>query len=112
MDETKYGFWFPPDVSVHGRQIHSLINIVHWFMLLLFIGWGAFFVWCLIKYRAREGHKALYAPVKAIATKYIEVGVVVIEVFLLFGLSTPVWLAYKNAPKDEQNALHIRIVGE
>ena len=29
MDETKYGFWFPPDVSTHGVQIDQLIDIAH-----------------------------------------------------------------------------------
>lgn len=112
MDEKVYGWWLPPDVSVHGAKIDQLITVLHWFMLLLFIGWGAFFVYCLVKYRAREGHKALYAPVAAIATKYIEVAVVVVEVFLLFGLSTPVWLAYKNNPPADKDALHIRVVAE
>ena len=86
MDETKYGWWLPMDVSTHGAKIDQLIAVLHWFMLLLFVGWGAFFVYCLIKYRAREGHAAIYAPVKAIATKYIEAAVVVVEVFLLFAL--------------------------
>ena len=40
MDETKYGYWLPPDVSTHGAQIDSLMSVVHWFMLLLFVGWG------------------------------------------------------------------------
>ena len=58
MDETKYGWWLPVDVSVHGARIDQLISVVHWFMLLLFVGWGAFFVYCLIKFRARDGHQA------------------------------------------------------
>ena len=62
MDESKYGFWFPPDVSTHGVQIDQLIDIVHWFMLILFVGWGIFFVYCLVKYRARPGHTAAYLP--------------------------------------------------
>jgi cytochrome c oxidase subunit 2 len=112
MDEKVYGWWLPPDVSVHGAKIDQLINVIHWFALALFVGWGAFFVYCLIKYRARPGHTALYAPVKAVATKYIEAFVVIIEVFLLFGLSTPVWLAYKNQAPDEKSAQHIKIVAE
>jgi len=112
MDEKVYGWWLPPDISVHGAGIDRLIGVLHWFMALLFVGWGIFFVYCLIKFRAREGHQALYAPVKAVVTKYLEVGVVVIEIFLLFGLSTPVWLAYKNDPPSEKDALHVRIVAE
>jgi cytochrome c oxidase subunit 2 len=112
MDEKVYGWWLPPDISVHGAKIDQLMSTVHWFMLLLFVGWGAFFVYCLIKYRARDGHTAVYAPVHAVFTKYVEAAVVVVEVFLLFALSTPVWLAYKNSPPSEKEAVHVRIVAE
>src|SRR5207302_7410542 len=101
MDEKVYGWWYPPDVSVHGVQIDGLINTVHWFMLLLFVGWGIFFIWVLYKFRARPGHTAQYAPIKATFTKYIEAGVVVFETFLLFGLSAPIWAKYKNQPPKE-----------
>ena len=112
MDETKYGWWLPMDVSVHGHLIDQLISVVHWFMLLLFVGWGIFFVYCLIHFRAREGHKALHMPIKGVFTKYIEVGVIVVEVFVLFGLSTPVWFAYKNHPPAEKDAVTIKLVAE
>src|SRR5438034_528498 len=116
MDEIKTGlqhFWsMPMDVSVHGAQIDSLIAVLHWFLAILFVGWGAFFVWCLVKFRARPGHVATYAPIKGIFTKYIEVAVVVVEVFLLFGLSTPVWLAYKTHVPSEAEALHVRVTGQ
>src|SRR3954465_1134637 len=112
MDEKLYGWWLPPDVSVHGAKIDQLMSVLHWFMLLLFVGWGIFFVYCLVKFRARPGRTAVYSPVKGIATKYIEAFVVVIEVFLLFGLSTPVGLAYKNNVPDAAKALHVRLVAE
>ena len=112
MDEKVYGWWLPPDISVHGAKIDQLISVLHWFMLLLFIGWGAFFIYCLVRFRARPGHTAMYTPIKAIATKYIEGFVVVVEVFLLFGLSTPVWLAYKNNMPDASKALHVKVVAE
>ena len=112
MDETKYGWWLPMDVSTHGASIDKLILVLHWFMLLLFVGWGIFFVYCLVKFRAREGHKALYEPIKASFTKYLEGGIVVFEIILLFGLSTPVWLAYKNQPPPDDKALHVQLVAE
>ena len=112
MDEKIYGWWLPPDVSVHGAKIDQLMSVLHWFMLLLFLGWGIFFVYCLVRFRARPGHVAMYTPVKGIGTKYIEAFVVVVEIFLLFGLSTPVWLAYKNNVPDAKKALHVRVVTE
>jgi cytochrome c oxidase subunit 2 len=112
MDETKYGWWLPQDVSLHGAKIDQLILVVHWFMALLFIGWGLFFIYCLIKFRARPGHTAVYLPTKGIFTKYIEVAVIVVEVVVLFGLSTPVWFAYKNHPPAEKDAVVIKVVAE
>jgi cytochrome c oxidase subunit II len=112
MDESKYGWWLPPDVSTHGPQIDSLIGALHWFMVLLFVGWGIFFVYCLVKFRARSGHRATYEPIKGVFTKYLEAAVVVVEVFLLFGLSTPVWLAYKTRPPSEAEAMKVRVVAE
>jgi cytochrome c oxidase subunit 2 len=112
MDQItgSYGFWLPMDISAHGAAIDRLMSVVHWFMFLLFVGWGAFYVYCLIRFRARAGHGASYAPVKGIFTKYIEAAVVVVEVILLFGLSTPVWFKYKGAPTGD--AQHIRLVAE
>src|SRR5581483_10548334 len=71
MDEKLYGWWLPPDVSVHGAKIDQLISVLHWFMALLFIGWGIFFVYCLIKFRARPGHTALYTPAKAMHIRVV-----------------------------------------
>jgi cytochrome c oxidase subunit 2 len=112
MDDSKYGFWLPMDVSTHGAQIDQLIAIVHWFMLLLFVGWGAFFVYCLIKFRARPGRIAIYNPPKALFTKWIEAGVIVFEVLVLFGFSTPVWFRYKNHPPTEKDSLVVKLVSE
>ena len=112
MDEKIYGYWLPPDLSKHGAQIDSLIGTVHWFMLLLFVGWGIYFVWVLLKFRARPGHTALYQPVKAVFSKYIEAGVVVFEAFLLFGLSSPIWAKYKNSPPTEAESVNVRVIAE
>ena len=112
MDQItgSYGYWLPMDISAHGGPIDRLMAVIHWFMLLLFVGWGIYYVYCLIKFRARPGHTATYAPVKAIFTKYVEAAVVVVEGVLLFGLSTPVWFKYKGAPAGDAN--QIRLVAE
>ena len=36
-------FWLPEDFSSHGHKIDLLITVVHWFMAVLFVGWGIFF---------------------------------------------------------------------
>ena len=112
MDESAYGYWLPPDASAHGPQIDHLIVWMHAFMAVIFLGWLAFFLFCLVKFRARADHRATYKLPRAAFVKYAEVSVVFVELLLLFGVSTPIWFRYRQAPADLSNALHIKVVAE
>lgn len=113
MSDSPYGWWLPPDISTHGAGVDRLINVVHWFMALLFVAWGIFFIYCLIRFRQRKDLKASYELPPAKVSKYAEVGVAVVEAFLLIGLSMPLWAAVKHDfPAEKRNPLHVRVVAE
>ncbi|MEE8573692.1 MAG: hypothetical protein V3T20_10525, partial [Gemmatimonadota bacterium] len=116
MDATTpeaFGLWLPPDISVHGAGIDQIINLLHWFMLFLFVGWACFLIFTLFKFRARPGQKADYYGVQTHATSYLEAGIVVIEVIILVGLSIPVWAELKSDPPQPTQAdVVVRVVGE
>lgn len=105
-------YWLPEDYSTHGAGIDQLITIIHWFMALLFVGWGIFYLYCLFRFRHRDGHKATYEPITAKVSKYAEVGVLVFEIVLLLGISMPIWAKYKNEPPKESEATMVRVVAE
>ena len=42
----------PLQASAHAAEIDRIIVIIHWLMLALFVGWGIFFVYTLIRFRA------------------------------------------------------------
>jgi len=107
-----YGRWTPPDISVHGHKIDQLITIVHYFMAVLFVAWGIFFVYCLTRFRARPGGRAEYHPVKGKTSKYAEVGVAIFEAILLLGFSMPAWAEYKNDPPAKAERYEVRAIGE
>ena len=44
----------PPNASEHGYQIDHIIEFSHWFMAALFVGWSAFFVYVLLRFRKRH----------------------------------------------------------
>jgi len=112
-DAMHYGRWLPPMLTTHGGDIDKLITILHYFMAALFIGWGIFYCYCVLNFRARPGHKATYQPVKGKVSKYLEVAVALFEVFLLVGLSSPVWAKYKNdKPGSDQNPLTVRVTAK
>lgn len=112
LASTQYGAWTPPQYSLHGGSIDKLIDVVHVFMFVIFIPWAIFFVYCLMNFRSRPGHKATYTPIKAKVSKYAEVGVAVFEAFLLLGMSMPVWADYKNNPPAPDQRLEMRVVAE
>jgi cytochrome c oxidase subunit 2 len=112
MEEIRYGYGLPPDLSAHGAGIDQLINILHIFMIVLFVGWGLFFIFTLVKFRQRQGHKASYESASSKLPKFVEVGVVLFEAFLLIGLSFPIWNYYKTNPPAEKDALSVRVVGQ
>jgi cytochrome c oxidase subunit 2 len=80
-------------------------------MIAMFVAWGIFFVYCMVKFRQREGHKAEYQPIKAKLAKAAEIGVIVVEAVLLVFLSMPAWAKYKEVPQTA-DALRVRIIGE
>jgi cytochrome c oxidase subunit 2 len=84
-------------------------------MVLLFVAWGVFFVYCLLKFRQRSGHRAVIDPIKAKVSKWAEIGVAVFEAALLIGLAIPVWASVKrDFPSDtgDAPAQHVRVVAE
>ena len=112
MEEPKYGWWLPPNVSVVGDDIDAMIILIHWFMLVLFVGWSIFIVYCLVRFRARESHVAAYEPIKASFSKWLEVGVAVAEAVVLLALAMPVWAMIKNEFPQQKDPMVVRVVAE
>ncbi len=112
MQEKIYGYWLPINVSTHGEAVDQLINVLHIFMALLFVGWGIFFVYCLIRFRQGANPQARYEPIQGKTSKYLEVVIVVFEAFLLVGLSMPVWSDFKSALPSESEALTVHVMAE
>ncbi len=84
------------NASEHGPQVDFLLEIVHWFMLILFVGWSIFFVYALIRFRKSKNPKADYVGVASHRSTYIEIGVVVAEAVLLLGFAFPLWAKRVN----------------
>jgi len=105
--------YLPPDVSVHGHEQDKLFWILHVFMGVLFVGWGIFFVYCLVRFRQRANHRASCDLIKAKPSKYVEILVAAFEAVLLLGFSIPIWASVKNdIPPPTDNPVRIRVVAE
>ena len=113
MLELLRNFGLPSvSASTQGPQIDNIISIVHWLMLILFVGWGAYFIYTLIKFRASNNPKADYNGVKNHYSSYIEGLVAVVEVVLLFGFAFPIWASRVNDVPVGTEVVQIRVVGQ
>lgn len=102
----------PPDWSAHGHRIDALIGALHWLMLLLFVGWGAYFLYVLFRFRAGRNPKADYVGAKGTASRYVEIAVVLAEVALLVGFAFPIWSERVAEFPPEDEAVRVRVIGE
>ncbi len=98
--------------STQGPAIDNIISLIHWLMLILFVGWGAYFIYALNKFKASSNPKADYHGVKSHFSSYIEAGVAVIEVVLLFGFAFPIWASRVNDVPKGPDAVQIRVVAQ
>ncbi len=102
----------PPLASAHGGQIDSLIGWIHIFMLILFVGWGGFFLYVLARFRQSRNPVADYRGVTSHRSTYLEVGVAVVEAVLLIGFAIPLWATRVEAMPPESEALVVQVTGE
>jgi len=102
----------PLQASTHAAQIDQMTVLVHWLMLVMFVGWGAFFLFVLFRFRSGANPRANYAGAKGKFAKSTEIAVAVIEVVLLVGYAIPAWALRVRAFPSESEAVVLRLVGE
>jgi len=112
MSPSKF-FGIPENMSAHGGQVDHMIDVVHWFMIVLFVGWTAFFLLCLFKFWHRRHPKANYHGVRNHLTTHLEIGVVIIEAVLLLGFAFPLWEERVDSWETVQklDPARVRVVG-
>ncbi len=104
---------FLPEVaSAHGKGLDDLLIYVHLLMLVLFVGWLAFFVVAVFKYRKSANPKADYVGARSHFSTYAEVGVAAIEGLLLLGFAVPLWANSVDRFPEEKDATVIQIMGQ
>lgn len=102
----------PALASQHGRQVDNLIIYMHWLMIVLFIGWLAYFAYALFRFRRSRHPKADYHGVRNHASSYIEGAVALVEGVLLVGLAIPYWARAVDKFPSPSDSTVIQIVAQ
>ena len=101
----------PVAASAHASDVDSLISIVHWLMAVLFVGWGGFFVFALVKFRKGANPRADYHGAKGKLSKGIEIAIVVVEAILLIFFAIPAWAKRVGSFPSETEAVVVLTTG-
>src|SRR5678816_623384 len=102
----------PPNASSHGYQIDHILEFCHWFMAALFVGWSAFFIYVLLRFRKRRHPAADHAGVRSGISTHLEFSVVLIEAVLLLGFAIPLWATRVNHFPENENAVVVHALGQ
>jgi cytochrome c oxidase subunit 2 len=101
----------PVQASAHAAEIDNMTVLVHWLMLVLFVGWGAFFLFVLVKFRRGANPKASYTGAKGKFAKSTEVAVALVEVALLVFYAIPAWARRVTNFPGGSDAVIVRVTG-
>jgi cytochrome c oxidase subunit 2 len=103
-----------PNASEHGYQVDLMLEVCHWFMALLFVGWTGFFLYMIWRFHRSRNPKADYHGVQSKASAHLEFTVVLIEAVLLLGFALPLWGKRVNEDQfpDKTDAIRVHAVGE
>jgi cytochrome c oxidase subunit 2 len=102
----------PQVASQHGGALDHTLGLVHWLMLVLFVGWGSFFTWVLWRFRAKRQPVADARGVTSHTSTWLEGGVAVVEAILLIGFSIPLWADRVERFPAPADSTQVRVVGE
>ena len=102
----------PVAASSHAGEVDHILGLVHWLMLVLFVGWTIFFIYVLVRFRRGANPQANYHGVRGRWSTWLEGGVLAAEIVLLAFFSIPFWSTNVDAMPPEQNATRVRVVTE
>lgn len=102
--------------SQHGGNVDQLNSVIHWLMLVLFVGWVTYFLIALFKFSAKRNPKASYSGVKNHVSTHLEIGVVIVEAVFLLGFAFPLWAertdTFERVVANDADAPRVRVVGQ
>ena len=102
----------PLAASEHAAWFDAVLMSVHVHMAIQGVAWGAFFVYCLFRFRARS-HAQAPSPVLKPLLPVMAIALVVIgDAVLLATAALPAWLRHAAPPDPSATPLEIRVVAE
>lgn len=108
-----YTVGLPIQASTFAAGVDKSLSILHIGMLTMFVLWGAFFVYSLVRFRRSKNPVADHGGEPGHAASFIpDLAVLAFEIWLIFFLGFPLWAQIKvDFPKPE-NCNVVQLVAE
>ncbi|MBM4269461.1 MAG: cytochrome c oxidase subunit II [Deltaproteobacteria bacterium] len=110
--ENGYTIGLPPVASSYGSDIDALMLLMHVVMVAIFVIWGVYFVYCLVKYRAKDGERGVYHQAGENASFIPDGIILVFEIWLILAFGIPMWVSIKQQTPPPEESLEIVLVAE
>ena len=94
----------PESASTYAPEIDFGISLIHWAMVAIFVLWGVFFAYLLVRYQRREGVPAEYKHEGIWKSMIPDAIVLIFEIGLIVFYAIPGWGRIKiHFPKPEDS---------
>lgn len=109
-----YGWSLPVAASSFAGNVDFGIRLIHAAMIAIFVLWGAFFAYLLVRYRARPGVPAAREEASRgeLTSLIPDVVVMVFEIALIVFYAVPVWSKIKMSSPDVKDPVLVEVVAE
>jgi cytochrome c oxidase subunit 2 len=104
--------FLPPPASEHAAAIDAMLEHVHLMVLVFFVGWAAYFIYVLFRFRRGANPHANPKGTHGRYAMAIFAAVAISEAVLLIGFALPLWFARTSAAPVSQNPIVLRVVAE
>jgi cytochrome c oxidase subunit 2 len=98
--------------SQHAGALDAVLASVHVHIAIQAIAWGAFFIYCLIRFRQSRQPVAAHAGIPPVLPVLAIAGVIIGDVVLLATAALPAWRERTTPPRADDGALELRVVAE
>lgn len=100
-------WWFTPIASNWGT-VDDTVNITFWVTGIVFVTVNLFLAYCIVRYRHRQGSKALYEPENRKLEWWLT-GITTVGIAAMLAPGLTVWAKFVNVPED---AAIVEVLGQ
>jgi cytochrome c oxidase subunit 2 len=107
-----YTIGLPIQASTFAAQIDHSLNLLHIGMAVIFVLWGIFFTYCLIRFRRGRNPKAARVELGHASSFVPDAAVLIFELWLVFIFGLPIWAQVKTDFPKAQDSMEVELVAE